>query len=141
MSEYRYIDIKNFHYDITKEEAIKIIKRERIYKLSDWAVELIEYINNKSKENEVILYRDERPAVLMDYINIDFVTELLTDLERELNNTLFYAMEDEFMRNLHNRLCDFWEPLALLKNILFLFERAEKSKKPIVKRLMEIENV
>lgn len=141
MSEYRYIDIKNFHYDITKEEAIKIIKRERIYKLSDWAVELIEYINNKSKENEVILYRDEKPAVLMDYINIDFVTELLADLEKKLNNTLFYAMEDELMRNLHNRLCCFWEPLALLKNILFLFERAEKSKKPIAKRLMEIENI
>ena len=141
MSEYRYIDIKNFHYDITKEEAIKIIKRERIYKLSDWAVELIEYNNNKSKENEVILYRDERPAVLMDYINIDFVTELLADLEKELNNTLFYAMEDEFMRNLHNRLCDFWEPLALLNKIIFLFERAEKSKKPIAKRLMEIENI
>ena len=141
MSEYRYIDIKNFHYDITKEEAIKIIKRERIYKLSDWAVELIEYINNKSKENEVILYRDERPAVLMDYINIDFVTELLADLEKKLNNTLFYAMEDELMRNLHNRLCVFWEPLALLKTILFLFERAEKSKKPIAKRLMEVENI
>ena len=141
MSEYRYIDIKNFHYDITKEEAIKIIKRERIYKLSDWAVELIEYINNKSKKNEVILYRDERPAVLMDYINIDFVTELLADLEKKLNNTLFYAMEDELMRNLHNRLCVFWEPLALLKNILFLFERAEKSKKPIAKRLMEVENI
>lgn len=141
MSEYRYIDIKNFHYDITKEEAIRIIKRERIYKLSDWAVELIEYINNKSKENEVILYRDERPAILMDYINIDFVTELLADLEKELNNTLFYAMEDEFMRNLHNRLCDFWEPLALLNKILFLFEKAEKSKKPIAKRLMEVENI
>lgn len=141
MSEYRYKDIKNFHYELTKEEAIKIIKRERVYKLSDWAVELIEYINNKSKENDVILYRDEKPAVLMDYINIDFVTELLADLEKELNNTLFYAMEDEFMRNLHNRLCDFWEPLALLNKILFLFERAEKSKKPIVKRLMEIENI
>lgn len=141
MSEYRYIDIKNFHYAMTKEEAIKIIKRERIYKLSDWAVELIEYINNKSKENDVILYREERPMVLMDYLNIDVVTSLFNELERELNNTLFYAMEDEFMRNLHNRLCDFWEPLVLLKNILFLFERAEKSTKPIAKRLMEIENI
>ena len=141
MSEYRYKDIKNFHYELTKEEAIKIIKRERVYKLSDWAVELIEYINNKSKENDVILYREERPMVLMDYLNIDVVTSLFNELERELNNTLFYAMEDEFMRNLHNRLCDFWEPLVLLKNILFLFERAEKSTKQIVKRLMEIENI
>ena len=141
MSEYRYIDIKNFHYGLTKEEAIKIIKRERIYKLSDWAVELILYINNKSKENEVILYRDEKPMALMDYLNIDVVTSLFNELEKELNNTLFYAMEDEFMRNLHNRFCDFWEPLLLLKNILFLFERAEKSNKPIAKRLMEIENI
>ena len=44
--EYKYKDIKNFHYGLTKEEAIRIIKRERIYKLSDYAVELIDYINN-----------------------------------------------------------------------------------------------
>lgn len=134
MSEYRYKDIKNFHYKLTKEEAIKIIKRERVYKLSDWAVELIEYINNKSKENDVILYRDERPMVLMDYLNIDIVTSLFNELEEIL-------METEYSSDLYNRLCDFWEPLMLLNKILLIFERAEKSNKPIAKRLMEIENI
>ena len=136
---YRYKDIRGFHYDLTKEEATRIIKRERIYKLSDWAVELIDYINNKSKENEVILYRDERPAVLMDYININFVTSIFNEFERKLNDTLFFALEDEYSADMHNRLCDFWEPLMLLKQVLLIFERAEKSTMPIAKRLMEIE--
>lgn len=139
--EYKYKEIRGFHYDLTKEEAIRIIKRERIYKLSDYAVELIDYINNKSKENEVTLYRDERPAVLMDYININFVTSIYNELERKLNDTLFFALEDEYSANMHNRLCDFWEPLMLLQKILLIFERAEKSIKPIAKRLMEIENI
>lgn len=146
MREYRYIDIKNFHYDLTKEEAVKIIKRERIYKLSDWAVELIEYINNKSKENEVILYRDERPMVLMDYLNIDVVTSLFNTIEKELYDASFsYSLEDDMhdacMADWYNRLVDFWQPLLYLKNILFLFERAEKPKKPIAKKLMEIKNI
>ena len=128
---YKYKEIRGFHYDLTKEEAIKIIKRERIYKLSDYAVELIDYINNKSKENEVILYRDERPAVLMDYININFVTSIYNELEKIL-------METEYSSNLYNRLCDFWEPLMLIQKILLIFERAEKSTKPISKRLMGI---
>lgn len=132
---YKYKEIKNFHYDLTKEEATRIIKRERIYKLSDWAVELIDYINNKSKENEVILYRDERPAVLMDYLNIDFVTTIFNELDRRLME------EVEYSSNIYDRLCDFWEPLMLLQKILLIFERAEKSKKPIAKRLMEIENI
>lgn len=136
---YKYKDIRGFHYDLTKEEATRIIKRERIYKLSDWAVELIDYINNKSKENEVILYRDERPAVLMDYININFVTSIFNEFERKLNDTLFFALEDEYSADMHNRLCCFWEPLMLLQQVLLIFERAEKSTMPIAKRLMEIE--
>lgn len=129
--EYKYKEIRGFHYDLTKEEAIKIIKRERIYKLSDWAVELIDYINNKSEEYKITLYRDDRPAVLMDYININFVTSIYNELEKIL-------METEYSSNLYNRLCDFWEPLMLIQKILLIFERAEKSTKPIAKRLMEI---
>lgn len=132
--EYKYKEIRGFHYDLTKEEAIKIIKRERIYKLSDWAVELIDYINNKSKEYKITLYRDDRPAVLMDYININFVTSIYNELEKIL-------METEHSSNLYNRLCDFWEPLMLIQKILLIFERAEKSTKPISKRLMEIETI
>lgn len=132
--EYKYKEIRGFHYDLTKEEAIKIIKRERIYKLSDWAVELIDYINNKSKEYKITLYRDDRPAVLMDYININFVTSIYNELEKIL-------METEYSSNLYNRLCDFWEPLMLIQKILLIFERAEKSTKPISKRLMEIETI
>lgn len=132
--EYKYKDIRGFHYDLTKEEAIKIIKRERIYKLSDWAVELIDYINNKSKEYKITLYRDDRPAVLMDYININFVTSIYNELEKIL-------METEYSSNLYNCLCDFWEPLMLIQKILLIFERAEKSTKPISKRLMEIETI
>lgn len=129
--EYKYKEIRGFHYDLTKEEAIKIIKRERIYKLSDWAVELIDYINNKSEEYKITLYRDDRPAVLMDYININFVTSIYNELEKIL-------METEYSSNLYNRLCDFWEPLMLIQKILLIFERAEKSTKPISKRLMGI---
>lgn len=132
--EYKYKEIRGFHYDLTKEEAIRIIKRERIYKLSDWAVELIDYINNKSKEYKITLYRDDRPAVLMDYININFVTSIYNELEKIL-------METEYSSNLYNRLCDFWEPLMLIQKILLIFERAEKSTKPISKRLMEIETI
>lgn len=132
--EYKYKEIRGFHYDLTKEEAIKIIKRERIYKLSDWAVELIDYINNKSKEYKITLYRDDRPAVLMDYININFVTSIYNELEKIL-------METEYSSNLYNRLCDFGEPLMLIQKILLIFERAEKSTKPISKRLMEIETI
>lgn len=132
------IDHINDLDDITKEEALDIIRRKKQYKLTDRAVELLNRIlyKHKIRVSRVDKYGSEKSCELSDYTDYKTIRLLWHTYLQELTVSILDVSNPNRL-NLINKKYKIFCEICELNSILTLFVKAEKTTEPIKKKLIE----